>query len=107
VAPVPADLAAPGGGEAGDGGIDQQLDGVAALAGVGEVAHGQVVGELGRAKGGKRGWHGELLGSASRFGSSLPGPVVAWESAARPRRTPPRAHDGPGGGRIDACQHVP
>jgi hypothetical protein len=47
---VPAHLAVPGGGQAGHGRVDQQLDGVAALVGIGAVAHGQVGGELGRAE---------------------------------------------------------
>jgi hypothetical protein len=56
--PVPAHLAVPGRGERGDGGVGQQLDGVVALPGVGEVPHGQVVGELARAEGVRRGRHG-------------------------------------------------
>jgi hypothetical protein len=55
---LPMHLAVPGGGEAGHGGVDQQLDGMATLVGVGEVPDAQVPGELARAQGGRWGWHG-------------------------------------------------
>jgi hypothetical protein len=67
---LPAHLAAPGGGEAGDGGVDQQLDGMVALVGVGEVSHAQIVGELARAQGGEVGCHG--VSSVRRGGGEPP-----------------------------------
>jgi hypothetical protein len=42
---VPSHLAAPCLGEAGDGRLDQELDGVCAFGGVGEITDGQVTGE--------------------------------------------------------------
>jgi hypothetical protein len=78
--PVPAHLAAPGGGEPGHGRVDQQLDGVAALAGVGEVADGQVGGELARAEGDGWGRHGELLVRRVGWGARPPARWFAWES---------------------------
>jgi hypothetical protein len=51
-----------------------------ALVGVGEVPLAQVVGELGRAEGGRWGWHDGLLRSASRAGTA-PSPVVRLKVA--------------------------
>jgi hypothetical protein len=55
---VPSHLAVPARGEGGDGGVDQELDGVVAFGGVGEVPNGQVAGELAGGEGAVNGWHG-------------------------------------------------
>jgi hypothetical protein len=71
---VAAHLAAPGGGEPVGGGVDEELDGVTALAGVGEVPRGQVVGELGRGEGGWYGLHGvSSMGRVGRGARPRPG----------------------------------
>jgi hypothetical protein len=79
---LPMHLAVPGSGEAGHGGVDQLLDGMATLVGVGEVPDAQVLGELARAEGGRRGWHGVTFVRRVERGISPPARRVRLRSPA-------------------------